>query len=124
MFDKGIKKARSRERRHRHIRRRIAGTPHRPRLTVYRSLKNIYAQLVDDVAGRSIVGASSLSPEVRERVRELDGKCEVSREVGRLLATRAKAKGIAEVVFDRSGYRYHGRVKALAEGAREGGLQF
>lgn len=115
-------KREARERRHRRIRKKIFGTPDRPRLVVYRGNRNIYAQLVDDVRGICITGASSLSPEVREL--KADGKVAVSFEVGKLLARRALAKGIRKVVFDRGGYKYHGRVKALAEGAREGGLIF
>ncbi len=84
----------------------------------------MYAQLVDDVSGVSIVGASSLAEEIKNAQHTQKGKCEISRAVGRLLAERAKAKHIEEVVFDRSGYLYHGRVKVLAEGAREGGLRF
>ena len=115
-------KREARARRHRRIRKKIFGTPERPRLVVYRGNRNIYAQLVDDVRGICITGASSLSPEVRERAGGLDGKVAISFEVGKLLAQRASAKGIKKVVFDRGGYRYHGRVKALAQGAREGGL--
>ena len=84
----------------------------------------MYAQLVDDVSGTSILGASSLSKEIKDAKTTSKGKCELSRTVGKLLAARAKAKKIEKVVFDRSGYLYHGRVKALAEGARAGGLQF
>lgn len=106
-----------RERRHKGIRKRIFGTPDCPRLSVYRSLKYIYAQLVDDVQHRTLVSATSMKIEKGTKV-------EKSKECGKLLATLAKKKKIKEVVFDRSGYKYHGRVKALAEGAREGGLSF
>ena len=108
----------ARGRRHRRIRGRLAGTAERPRISVYRSNRAIYAQAVDDVAGTTLVAARSFE------VDAAGGKTAVAGRVGLLLAERAKAKGIAAVVFDRSGYLYHGRVKALAEGAREGGLQF
>jgi len=115
-------KREARERRHLRIRKKVFGTPDRPRLVVYRGNRNIYAQLVDDVRGICITGASSLSPEIRGL--KANGKVAVSFEVGKLLARRALAKGIKTVVFDRGGYKYHGRVKALSEGAREGGLIF
>lgn len=112
-----------REIRHRRIRKSIFGTPERLRLSVYRSLKHIYAQIIDDTKGHTLVSVSTLEPEVRS---QLDGltKTETARVVGKIIAERAIAKGISKVVFDRGGYRYHGRVKALAEGAREGGLEF
>lgn len=106
--------------RHKRVRAKISGTPERPRLNVFRSETNIYAQIIDDVAGVTLVSASSL---------EKDFTCEgdkkaAAKKVGQMVAERAKAKGIDTVVFDRGGYVYHGRVQALAEGAREGGLQF
>jgi large subunit ribosomal protein L18 len=107
-------------RRHKRVRGKVSGTSERPRLNVFRSGTNIYAQIIDDVAGKTLVSASSLD-------KEFDGKggnCEAAKKFGELLASRAKAKGIETVVFDRGGYVYHGRVQALAEGAREGGLQF
>ncbi len=112
-------------RRHRRVRKKISGTAERPRLVVYRSLKHMQGEVVDDVARRVIVGASTLSPELKE-LREKDGvtKTELSRAAGKLLAERARAAGITRVVFDRGGYLYHGRVAAFAEGAREGGLEF
>jgi large subunit ribosomal protein L18 len=116
MSVKTVEQARSR--RHKRIRGRLAGTAERPRISVYRSNRAIYAQAVDDVTGTTVVAARS---------GEVDAggdKTAVAGRVGLLLAERAKAKGIEAVVFDRSGYLYHGRVKALAEGAREGGLQF
>ncbi len=114
----------NREKRHRHIRKKVIGTAERPRLVVYRSLKHIYAQVVDDISQKSLIGVSTLTPQVREKIKTMKGKCEQSREVGKFLATTAKAEGIQRVVFDRAGYFYHGRVKALAEGAREEGLEF
>jgi large subunit ribosomal protein L18 len=106
-----------RVRRHLRVRKKVSGTTARPRLVVYRSLKHIYAQLVDDTSHRTILTVSSLAIP--------DGKkTEQSTEVGKLIAERAKAAGITSVVFDRAGYKYHGRVKAVADGAREGGLEF
>ena len=120
-------RARTREekrvRRHRRVRGKVHGTPERPRLVVYRSLNHIEGQVVDDVAGRTIVGISTNSPALRERRGELS-KSDASREAGRLLAGKAREAGVTAVVFDRGGYLYHGRVKAFAEGAREGGLEF
>lgn len=109
--------------RHKRIRKRIFGTPERLRLNVYRSLKHIYAQIIDDTKGHTLVSASTLEPSIREQIKGLS-KTEEAKVVGKILAERAIAKGITQVVFDRGGYKYHGRVKALAEGAREGGLQF
>ena len=106
--------------RHKRVRGKISGTPERPRLNVFRSETNIYAQVIDDVNGVTLVSASSLE-------KKFDGKggnVEAARKVGQMVAERAKAKGIENVVFDRGGYIYHGRVQALAEGAREGGLNF
>jgi len=124
------KKLEARLRRKKRIRKKIFGFPERPRVSVFRSHKHIYAQIINDVEGHTLVALSSLSPEVRTKVEELKGKGEikgkvdVARLVGRMLAEKAKEKGITKVVFDRSGYKYHGRVKALAEGLREGGLEF
>lgn len=109
-----------RYRRRLRVRKKISGTAERPRLSVYRSLKHIYAQLVDDERGVTVVGVSDLT----EGVARGAGKVGTSRAVGKLLAERAKAAGLTRVVFDRSGYPYHGRVKAVADGAREGGLEF
>ena len=106
--------------RHKRIRGKISGTPEKPRLCVFRSLSHIYAQLIDDVNGRTIAAASSLDKSI-----SADGsKKDTAREVGKLIAERAKACGIETVVFDRGGYIYHGRVQELAEGARENGLKF
>ena len=107
----------ARQKRHLRIRKKISGTAQRPRLSVFKSNTNMYAQLIDDVNGVTIVSASSLDL-------ENGGNVEAANAVGKLLAERAKEKGIETVVFDRSGYLYHGRVAALAEGAREGGLEF
>lgn len=104
------------------IRRRVVGTPERPRLCVYKSLRHIYAQIVDDVHGRALTAASTLSPEIRGQV--ASANVDVARRVGQLIAQRARERGIERVVFDRSGYPYHGQVRALAEAAREEGLLF
>ena len=112
-----------RVRRHRRVRGKVQGTAERPRLVVYRSLSNIEGQVVDDQAGRTLVGISTNSADLRGRRSELT-KSEASREAGKALAEKAIAAGVKQVVFDRGGYLYHGRVKAFAEGAREGGLEF
>lgn len=112
-----------REKRARRVRSKVYGTADRPRLSVFRSLKNVYVQIIDDVKGVSLVGLSSSGPELRDQKVE-GGKTGMSRVVGKMIAERAKEKGITRVVFDRSGNIYHGRVKAVAEGAREGGLEF
>jgi large subunit ribosomal protein L18 len=105
------------------IRRKVSGTPERPRLTVFRSLSNIYAQLIDDTKGTTLLEASSLSKELTDEIKSSKGKVSKSKLVGKLIAKKATEKGITTVVFDRSGYQYHGRIKAVAEGAREGGLK-
>jgi large subunit ribosomal protein L18 len=115
----------SRMRRHRSIRNRISGTAERPRLVVFRSLKNIEGQLVDDEAGRTLLGLNTLHSDLRGFEAEGDNrKIEHAYAAGKLLGERAKEAGIESVVFDRGGYKYHGRVKAFADGAREGGLKF
>ena len=106
--------------RHQRVRAKVSGTPERPRLNVFRSEKNIYAQVIDDVAGHTRVSASSLDKEIEGN----GGNKTAARAVGKLVAERCKAAGIDTVVFDRGGYVYHGRVAELAEGAREGGLEF
>ena len=106
--------------RHKRVRAKISGTPERPRLNVFRSETNIYAQIIDDVAGKTLVSASSLEKGFEGRGSNIEG----AKKVGQMIAERAKAKGIENVVFDRGGYLYHGRVQALADGAREGGLVF
>ena len=124
MADKQMKKTGMRRRRQMRIRKRLLGTADRPRLTIFRSLKHIQAQLIDDVNGRSLMGISSNAPQLKDQLQTIEGKCNKSREVGKALAESALDAGISQVVFDRAGYLYHGRVKALAEGAREGGLKF
>jgi large subunit ribosomal protein L18 len=112
------------DRRKKRVKKKIFGRNDCPRLTVYKSLNQIYAQLVDDQNERTITGTSSLSPEVKKLLDNKNNKITISKKVGIYLARVAKEKGIKKVVFDRNRYRYHGRVKALAEGAREGGLEF
>jgi large subunit ribosomal protein L18 len=113
----------ARLRRHKRVRKRVVGTPERPRLNVFRSLRHIYAQIIDDSRGQTLVSASTVEPEVGAQLQTLT-KTEQARVVGRVLAERALGRGIKNVAFDRGGYKYHGRVKALAEAAREGGLEF
>lgn len=111
--------------RHMRIRRRVFGTPERPRLCVFKSLHHIYAQIIDDTppeGSRTLVAASTLDPEIRGKIKS--DNIEAARLVGALIAQRALARGIKKVVFDRGGYPYHGKVRALAEAAREGGLEF
>lgn len=114
-----------RRRRHARIRKKVRGTGERPRLAVYRSLRNIEGQVIDDDRHHTLVGLSTLAPELRDgEAPGTRGKTETARAAGKLLAARARERGITSVVFDRGGYRYHGRVRAFAEGAREGGLVF
>lgn len=113
----------STRRRHGRIRRRVSGTVERPRLSVFRSNQHIYAQVIDDLGHQTLVAASTLEPEVREKLQR-GSNCDASVEVGKLLAKRSLEKGISKVVFDRGGNLYHGRIKALADAAREGGLDF
>lgn len=117
------KRVESRLRRHRRVRARLAGTASRPRLNVFRSLANIYAQLIDDQRGVTLASASTIDAELKAGLAGKK-KTEQAKLVGVAIAERARAKGITRVVFDRGGYKYHGRVKAVAEGAREGGLEF
>ena len=109
--------------RHRKIRRKVVGTSKRPRLAVFRSLKHLYVQLIDDTYGTTLTAASSLDNEVRTQINSKP-KTDVSKMVGTVAARRAVGKGVTAVVFDRGGYKYHGRVKAMADAAREGGLSF
>jgi large subunit ribosomal protein L18 len=104
---------------HSRIRRRMTGTTERPRLNVYRSLNHIYAQVIDDAQGLTVVSASTVASKVKT-----GGNVAAAKEIGKLIAERAKEKGISKVVFDRGGYLYHGRIKALADAAREAGLEF
>lgn len=113
-----------RKRRHLRVRAKVSGTSERPRLNVFRSNEHIYAQIIDDTVGHTLVAASTLEKEVRERFPEEHPKVVEARVVGQVIGERARAKGITRVVFDRGGYKYHGRVKALADGAREAGLEF
>jgi len=106
------------------IRGKISGLADKPRLTVYRSLNNMYVQLIDDSDGNTLVTASTLSKDLKEELKNSKGKISKSKMVGKLVAKKALEKNISQVVFDRNGYRYHGRVKAIADGAREGGLKF
>jgi large subunit ribosomal protein L18 len=122
MFRKTNRKA-VRSKIRRRIRGKVTGTESRPRLAVHRSLKHIRVQAVDDVSGRTLASASTLDPECRGRVKS-GGNQEAARVVGEVIAARLKEKGVETVTFDRGGFRYHGRVKALAEAAREGGLKF
>jgi len=123
MASKNKSRNAARIRRHVRVRQNISGTPARPRLNVFRSMKEIYAQVIDDKAGNTLVSASTVDQELREQLKG-QKRLDQARLVGIALAERAKAKGITEVAFDRGGYKYIGRVKALADGAREGGLKF
>jgi large subunit ribosomal protein L18 len=116
-------KVQGRRVRHLRIRARVIGTPERPRLAVFRSLNHIYAQVVDDTTGRTLAAVDSRAPDFRQKAKA-GGNVAAAKIVGELLAQRAKARGITQVVFDRGGYQYHGRVKALAEAARAAGLAF
>ncbi len=122
-MEKTKRKQMSHLRRRRRIRRKISGTGQRPRLSVSRSLKHIYAQIIDDENGKTLAHASSLSPEIKENVAE-GGKIKIAQSVGQLIAEKAKEHQIEGVIFDRGGHLYHGRIKALAEAAREEGLKF
>ncbi len=126
-LEKGKRKEEARLKRKKRVRKKIFGTPERPRLCVYKSCKHIYAQIIDDTIGNTLVAASSLSPEIREKLEELKkkgGKTEVAKAVGELIAKKALEKGITKVCLDRGGFRYHGRIKALADAARALGLEF
>ena len=116
-----MKKQALRERRKAHIRKKVEGSQERPRLSVYRSLNHIYAQVIDDVSGKTLAAASTLSPELKDGKGK---KKELAKEVGKLVAKKCQQAQIAAVVFDRNGFMYHGRIAAVAEGAREGGLKF
>ena len=120
---KKIQKNKIRQRKHARVREHISGTGERPRLSVYRSLSHIYAQVIDDITGTTLVAASSLDSEIKEQTNNTSNR-EAAKLVGELIAKRSLEKDIENVVFDRSGYIFHGRVAALAEGAREAGLKF
>jgi len=113
----------ARKRRHARIRATVSGTAAKPRLCVFRSLSNIYAQIIDDASGVTLISSESISAEIKEKA-EGKNKSQIAELVGAALAKSAQEKGIAEVVFDRGGYKYHGRIKALAEAARKAGLKF
>ncbi len=110
--------------RHRRVRKKVSGTSQKPRLCVYRSLKHIYAQLIDDAQGATLASASTLSPDYKKMKLSAGSNKEAAEAVGRILAGKALEKGIQSVVFDKNGYRYHGRIRALADAVREKGLQF
>lgn len=116
-------KNKARLKRHIRVRKKISGTAERPRLNIFRSAKHMYAQIIDDTKGVTLASASTLDKELRESVKN-GGNVEAAAKVGALIAERAKAKGVSQVVFDRGGYLYHGRVRALADAAREAGLEF
>jgi large subunit ribosomal protein L18 len=118
-----VNRRKARERRRVHVRKKVFGTPERPRLNVFRSLNNIYAQIIDDTVGHTLAAASTIDTEIRAQMDDKK-KTEQARIVGQIVAERALEKGIKKVVFDRAGYKFHGRVKALAEAAREAGLDF
>jgi large subunit ribosomal protein L18 len=124
MRDKYRKKLSPRKRRHVRVRAKVSGTAERPRLNVFRSSAHIYAQVIDDTAGRTIVAASDLEDAVTQQAGDGANKTARANAVGQAIAQRAKDAGIDDVVFDRGGFLYHGRVKAVADGAREGGLKF
>jgi large subunit ribosomal protein L18 len=116
-----VSRGAARQKRHDRIRLRLSGSPVRPRLAVFRSLNNIYAQVIDDTTGKTLAAASSLEKELRTAGQR---KTDEAKTVGRLIAERAKTAGVDQVVFDRAGFRYHGRIKSLADAAREAGLEF
>lgn len=117
-------RAKARKTRQLRVRKTVHGTPERPRLNVFRSNQNIYAQVIDDTIGRTLASASTLDPEVKGRLEANGGTMDAAKIVGEVVAKRAQAAGVTKVVFDRAGYLYHGRVAALAEAAREAGLEF
>lgn len=122
MFKQYDKNA-ARKKTHRRIRKTLIGTKERPRLCVFRSLNHIYAQIIDDFEGKTLAAASTLDESIKDKI-EYGGNVEAAKHVGALIAQKAREQGITKVVFDRSGYKYHGRVAALADGARENGLEF
>lgn len=124
MADKTILKRRKADRRRTRVRSRVVGTAERPRLTVAKSLNNVFVQVINDETGVTLVGLSSNSPDATSLIADDDTKTSAARKVGKKIAELARSRGIEQVVFDRNIHRYHGRIKAVAEGAREGGLQF
>lgn len=124
MKSKSNQKKDARLRKKKHIRKVVFGTAEKPRLVVFKSLKHIYAQLVDDTSAKTITGVSSLSQDLKDEIAAAKNRTEVSKIVGKGIARKARGMNLEKVVFDRNGYLYHGRVKAVAEGAREGGLKF
>jgi large subunit ribosomal protein L18 len=120
---KQLDKKALRQKRHLRVRKNVRGTPEKPRLTVFKSQKHIYAQIIDDTKGVTLVSASTTQKQLKEKLEKTWDE-NAAKEVGKLIAEKAKEKGITEIVFDRSGYKYHGKVKALAEAARETGLKF
>ncbi len=116
-------KLRKRTRRHLRVRGKVVGTSERPRLSVYRSLKHIYCQIINDIEGKTLVAASTQSPDVRSQI-QYGGNIKAAEIVGKIIAEEAKSKGITKIVFDKGGYKYHGRIKALAESARKHNLSF
>lgn len=123
MASKTNPRQQARLKRKKRIRKKLSGSPERPRLSVFRSSKHIYAQLIDDFNGATLAAVSTMDPEIRQQ-EKVKGKIENAKRVGQAIADRAKAKGITRVVFDRNGFLYHGRVRALAAAAREAGLEF
>ncbi|MEZ0230822.1 MAG: 50S ribosomal protein L18 [Planctomycetota bacterium] len=123
-MDKNQKRLFGRQIRHLRVRRKVQGTAERPRLTIFRSLTNVYCQLIDDEAGITLCSASTLSPEIKQKLGDKRGNVKASEAVGETIAKLATAKGIKTICFDRAGYKYHGRVKALADAARKAGLEF
>ncbi len=122
-MDRTQRKAVVRARRHTHVRKKVSGTPERPRISVFRSLRHIYGQVIDDVQGKTLAAANTEMKDVSEGLKNGENVA-AAKAVGKALAKKALAQGITRVVFDRGGYAYHGRIKALADGAREGGLKF
>lgn len=118
-----LSKEKARKARHNRVRKKVTGTPEKPRLNVFRSVKHIYVQVIDDYSSKTLAAASSVDKELKGKIKT-GGNIEAAKTVGQLLAKRAADKGIKMVVFDRGGYLYHGRIKALADAAREGGLEF
>ncbi|NLW55339.1 MAG: 50S ribosomal protein L18 [Firmicutes bacterium] len=123
MFKRANRKE-ARVRRHVRLRKKLSGTAERPRLSVFKSIHHIYAQIIDDVQGKTLLSASTVEPEIRKELKGYGGNIESAKLVGKIIAQRAQAQGIKEVVFDRGGHIYQGRVAALAEAARENGLEF